>query len=273
MCIFNKKIPVGATALVTGASSGIGLEFSRALAEKGINVVLVSNQQEQLDATAAELRRKYPQLRFEPVFKNLADDDAAEWLLNYCKSHDIEVDILINNAGIFNFMKVVDMTAERLNLFVDLHVRSVTQLCRTFALDMLRRGCKGYIFNMASMCCWMPMPGIGAYAATKAYIRVLSRSMYLEMKDYGISVTVACPGGISTELFGLSPKLRKLAVRIGALTTPERFARNALRRVFNRRQQYVHGLLHRIAIVAVNNLPTCICVQVKHRLLDKNITR
>ena len=153
MCIFNKKIPVGATALVTGASSGIGLEFSRALAEKGINVVLVSNQQEQLDTTAAELRRKYPQLRFEPVFKNLADDDAAEWLLNYCKSHDIEVDILINNAGIFNFMKVVDMTAERLNLFVDLHVRSVTQLCRTFALDMLHRGCKGYIFNMASMCC------------------------------------------------------------------------------------------------------------------------
>ena len=273
MCIFNKKIPVGATALVTGASSGIGLEFSRALAEKGINVVLVSNQQEQLDATAAELRRKYPQLRFEPVFKNLADDDAAEWLLNYCKSHDIEVDILINNAGIFNFMKVVDMTAERLNLFVDLHVRSVTQHCRTFALDILRRCCKGYIFNMASMCCWMPMPGIGAYAATKAYIRVLSRSMYLEMKDYGISVTVACPGGISTELFGLSPKLRKLAVRIGALTTPERFARNALRRVFNRRKQYVNGLLNRIAIVAVNNLPTCLCVQVKHRLLDKNITR
>ncbi|MDD6777879.1 MAG: SDR family NAD(P)-dependent oxidoreductase [Bacteroidales bacterium] len=273
MLFFNKKIPVGATAIVTGASSGIGLEFSRALAEKGINVVLVSNQQEQLDEAAAELRQKYPQLRFEPVYKNLADADAAEWLLARCKSLGIEVDILINNAGIFNFMKVTDMKPERLDLFVDLHVRSVTQLCRTFARDMLERGCKGYIFNMASMCCWMPMPGIGAYAATKAYIRVLSRSMYLELKDYGISVTVACPGGISTELFGLSPKLRKLAVNIGALTTPQRFARNALRRMFNRRKQYINGLLNRIAIVAVNNLPTCLCVQVKHQLLDKNITR
>ena len=113
MCIFNKKIPVGATAIVTGASSGIGLEFSRALAEKGINVVLVSNQQEQLDAVAAELRRQYTSLRFEPVFKNLADADAAEWLLEYCKSHDITVDILINNAGIFNFMKITDMKPER----------------------------------------------------------------------------------------------------------------------------------------------------------------
>lgn len=273
MLFFNKKIPVGATALVTGASSGIGLEFSRALATMGINVVLVSNQKEQLDDVAAELRAKHPSLRFEPVFKNLADEDSAEWLLGYCKSHGIAVDILINNAGIFNFMKVVDMTPQRLNLFVDLHIRSVTQLCRTFALDMLDRGCKGYVLNMASMCCWMPMPGIAAYAATKAYIRVLTRSMYLEMKDYGISFTVACPGGISTELFGLSPKLRRLAVNIGALTTPERFARNALRRVFNRRKQYINGLLNRIAIVAVNNLPTCVCVQVKHRLLDKNITR
>lgn len=273
MIIFNKRIPVGATAIVTGASSGIGLEFSRALAERGINVVLVSNQREQLEAVAAELRLRHPQLRFEPVFKNLADTDAAEWLLARCKSLGIDVDILINNAGIFNFMKVTDMTAERLDLFVDLHVRAVTQLCRTFARDMLARGSKGYILNMASMCCWMPMPGIGAYAATKAYIRVLSRSMYLELKDYGISVTVACPGGISTELFGLSAKLRKLAVNIGALTTPERFARNALRRMFNRRKQYINGLLNRIAIVTVNNLPTCVCVQVKHRLLDKNITR
>ena len=111
MCIFNKKIPVGATAIVTGASSGIGLEFSRALAEKGINVVLVSNQQEQLDAVAAELRQQYPSLRFEPVFKNLAEADADEWLLEYCKKHGIEVDILINNAGIFNFMKITDMNS------------------------------------------------------------------------------------------------------------------------------------------------------------------
>ena len=273
MCIFNKKIPVGATALVTGASSGIGLEFSRRLAALGINVVLVSNQQEQLDDATAELRSAYPALKFYSVFKNLADADSAEFLLGYCLKNGIAIDILINNAGIFNFKKVIDMTPERLNLFVDLHMRSVTQRCRTFALDMLERGCKGYILNMASICCWMPMPGIAAYAATKAYIRVFSRSMYLEMKDYGISVTVACPGGISTELFGLSPGLRRLAVRIGALTTPQRFARNALRRVFNRRKQYINGFLNRLAIFVVANLPVRFCVVVKHQLLDKNVTR
>ena len=259
------------TVLITGASRGIGKAIAFRFSREGFRTVLCARGEGELFRTRDQLLALGAACLAVTADVGKAED--CRRLFEEAQKAFGTVDILINNAGIFNFMKVVDMTAERLNLFVDLHVRSVTQLCRTFALDMLRRGCKGYIFNMASMCCWMPMPGIGAYAATKAYIRVLSRSMYLEMKDYGISVTVACPGGISTELFGLSPKLRKLAVRIGALTTPERFARNALRRVFNRRKQYVNGLLNRIAIVAVNNLPTCLCVQVKHRLLDKNITR
>lgn len=273
MGLLNKKIPVGATALVTGASSGIGLEFSRALASMGINVVLVSNQQEQLDATLAELQTKYPNLRFTTIFKNLAEPDSAEYLLNQCKNEGIEVDILINNAGIFNFNEITDTSSARLNLYIDLHMRAVTQLSRLFAIDMMQRGCKGYIFNMSSMSCWMPFPGIGAYSATKAYIRVLSRTMYYELKDSGISVTVACPGGIATDLFGLPKNLQRFAVRIGVLATPQKFVRKALRRMFNRRKQYINGLLNRFAIFFVAILPTAVIMAAKRFLISRYATK
>lgn len=273
MGLFNKEIPIGATALVTGASSGIGLEFSRALASMGINVILVSNQPKQLDDAVAELKEKYPALHFCSVFKNLADADAADFLLEYCHDNNMEVDILINDAGIFNFNAITDTSASRLNLYIDLHVRAVTQLSRAFAADMQQRGCRGYIFNMSSMSCWMPFPGIAAYSATKAYIRVLSRAMYYELKDDGISVTVACPGGIATDLFGLPKNLQRLAVHIGALVTPQKFVRRALRRMFNRRKQYVNGLLNRISIVFVSILPTTAIMWAKHSLLTRYATR
>ena len=156
-----------------------------------------------------------------------------------------------------------------IDLFIDLHMRAVTHLCRTFALDMKQRGCRGYILNMSSMSCWMPMPGIAMYSATKAYIRVLSRSLAVELADDGITVMVACPGGIATDLFGLPRRLQRLGVRLGALATPQRFVAGALRRLFRRRRQYINGLLNRIAIVAVAMLPHRLRLVIKHRLLDR----
>lgn len=119
----------------------------------------------------------------------------------------------------------------------------------------------------------MPYPGIAAYSATKAYIRLLSRAMYYELKDDGISVTVACPGGIATELFGLSASLRRFAVNIGVLVTPQKFVRCALRRIFNRRKQYINGLLNRIAIVVVSIMPTPVVMSVKHQILSRYATK
>lgn len=273
MGLCDKKIPAGAMALVTGASSGIGLEFSRALASMGMNVVLVSNQDRQLEDVLAELSDAYPSQKFYKVFKNLAESDSADYLLDYCHSNGIDVDILINNAGIFNFNEITDTSAERLNLYIDLHIRAVTQLSRAFVLDMKRRQCRGYVLNMSSMSCWMPFPGIAAYSSTKAYIRVLSRAMYYELKDAGISVTVACPGGIATDLFGLSRSLQRFAVRIGVLATPQKFVRKALRRMFNRRKQYINGLLNRISIVFVSVLPTPAVMAAKRYLLSRYATK
>jgi short-subunit dehydrogenase len=184
---------------------------------------------------------------------------------------DMEVlpDLWVNNAGVFDFREVCDLTPERLDLYVNLHCRSLTQLCRAVAPRMAARG-SGEILNMSSMSCWMPMPGIAMYAATKAYIRAFSRALRLELKDSGVSVTVACPGGIATDLFGLPRNLQRLGVKLGALQTPQRFVIGAIRATLRHRKQHINGLIiNRLAIVAVGLLPDFLRIQVKRLLLDR----
>lgn len=145
-------------------------------------------------------------------------------------------------------------------------------MCRIFGERFALKG-RGYILNMSSMSCWMPMPGLALYASTKAFLRVFSRSLALELRDSGVKVMAAAPGGIATPLFGLPPKLMRLALGLGAVARPDKFAESAVRRLLKGRQQYVNGLLNRLAIVAVGCTPTGVRMQVKRRLLDRGIRK
>lgn len=261
----------GRWAVVTGADSGIGLCFCRELAGRGCNVVMVSNMAERLDKAAADVAREFG-VETLPIFSDLTRPQAAEQLYGRLDEAVPDWSILINNAGIFSFRELIDTPAAKADAFVDLHCRAVTQLSRLAAQHLARRG-EGYILNMSSMSCWTPMPGLSLYAATKAYIRVLSRSLHYEMRTRGVRVMVACSGGIATDLFGLPENLKRLAVRIGALDTPQGFARRAVSRLLRGRMQYINGPLNRIGIVAVGLTPTPLRMMVKSRLLDKGITR
>ncbi|MDE6393194.1 MAG: SDR family NAD(P)-dependent oxidoreductase [Muribaculaceae bacterium] len=261
----------GHMAVVTGASSGIGLCFCRTLAARGCGLVMISNQKEQLDQCAAAIASESG-VEAIPLFCDLTCDDAAEKIIGFIDSRGLDPDILINNAGIFSFLPVTDTSARRLECFISLHVSAVTMLSRAFADRFIRRG-GGRILNMSSMSCWMPMPGLAMYAATKSYIRVFSRSLHYETRESGVTVTVACPGGIATDLFGLPRNLQRLALRLGVLQSPEKFTRNAVRKMLKGRKQYINGWLNRLSIVFVASLPTRVRMAVKHRMLDKNITR
>ena len=256
----------GHLALVTGASSGIGLCFCRELARRGCNLVMVSNQQ-CLWQSAADVAAEYG-VEAYPFFCDLTDDDCAVQILGFLDSLSLEPDYLINNAGIFSFRKVTATAPDKVQCFIDLHVRTVTELSRAFAIRFAKRG-SGRILNMSSMSCWMPMPGIALYSATKAYIRVFSRALHYELRDSGVSVTVACPGGIATDLFGLPENLKRLAVNIGVLTRPETFARKAIDRMLRGKKQYINGMLNRFSIFFVAITPTRVRMLVKHRLLDR----
>lgn len=256
----------GHLALVTGASSGIGLCFCRELARRGCNLVMVSNQT-CLEECAEEISEEFG-VSACPFFCDLTTDDSAARILDFLDSQNLEPDYLINNAGIFSFKEVTATDPDKVRCFIDLHIRAVTELSRAFAIRFSERG-RGRILNMSSMSCWMPMPGIALYSATKSYIRVFSRALHYELRDRGVTITVACPGGIATDLFGLPENLKRLAINIGVLTRAETFARKAVNKMLCGKKQYINGLLNRFSIFFVAIMPTNVRMLVKHRLLDR----
>lgn len=243
----------GRWAIVTGASSGIGEQFAIALGQMDMNLVIISNQPDQLAKVADYIVYEYD-VKVHALDIDLGSHDAVERITSFLDSNAIEVTFLVNNAGIFNFSPVSKLSDKRINLYIDLHMRTVTLLCTAIAKRMVN-GDGGYILNMSSMSCWMPMPGIALYSSTKAYIRAFSRALRIELKDYGVSVTTACPGGIATDLFGLKDNLKRLGVGLGVLATPEKFAHKAIKKTLKGKAQYINGLINRFSIVFVASLP------------------
>jgi short-subunit dehydrogenase len=241
-------------ALVTGASSGIGLQYATVLAEKyKKDLVLVSNQEKELQEAAKEISEKYG-VKTVTLYKDLSTETAPQEVYDFCKENNLEIEILINNAGVFYFNDLCKTAESRVNLMLHLHIRTVTQMCRLFGMDMRERG-KGYILNMSSMSAWMAMPGIQCYNASKAYILNFSRSMWYEMKPHGVIVSAICPGAVDTGLYGLASNLRKLAVALHVSIPPKKLAQKALKKMFKGKKQYMPGTLNHFFVPLIKHLP------------------
>ena len=241
-------------ALVTGASSGIGLVFATALArDYHTDLLLVSNQEQEQIAVAQQLEQQYG-VQATALCRDLSRQDAAEELHKYCIDNDLQVDILINNAGVFFFNPLVDTSMKRFELMLMLHVVTVAKLCRLFGEDMCKRG-NGYILNMSSMSAWMAYPGIQTYNSTKAFIYNFSKSLWYEFKPKGVGITVMTPGAVDTALFGLSPKWRKIAVRLTVSIPPEKLVKIALRRMFKKKKKGMPGFLNWLATPLLKHTP------------------
>lgn len=249
-------------SLVTGASSGIGLQYATALArDYHSDLLLVSNQQEELDRVAAELAATYGVLT-TAHFADLSLNDAAEQLFAWTKENNFTVDVLINNAGVFFFNPYIETSMKRIELMLQLHVMTVAKLTRLFAEDMAKRSVsdsglpmKGYILNMSSMSAWMAMPGIQTYNASKAFIYNFSKSLWYEFKPLGVGITVMAPGAVDTALFGLSPKLRKLAVNLTVSIPPEKLVKRALKKLFKNKKADTPGFLNWLATPLLKHTP------------------
>ncbi|MBQ8100071.1 MAG: SDR family NAD(P)-dependent oxidoreductase [Paludibacteraceae bacterium] len=241
-------------ALITGASSGVGKAYATVLArDYGHDVLLVSNQENELQELAARLTQQYG-VKALPYYSNLAREEAAEELYRWCGDNHVEVDILINNAGMFFWQPLIEAAAGKAQTMLMLHMVTPAMLCRLFGEDMCRRK-KGWILNMSSMTAWMPFPGIQCYNATKAFVLSFSKSIWYEMKPYGVGVTTLTPGAIDTPLYGLNDKARRQLVRFGISFPPERFAQIALRRMFKKRKQAMPGWVNHIAVPLLKHLP------------------
>ena len=247
--------PGSAWALVTGAGSGIGRCYALRLAALGYNLVLAGNRPEPLETVRREVETSSPETRIRTVSIDLARIGAAEELHDFTRREGIEIDVLINNAGIFSFCDLLRTPAERIERIILLHDLTNTEMCRLYAADMVRRGCRGHILNMSSYSLWMPFPGLSLYSASKAYLRAFSVAFAKEVREHGIRVTAVCPAGVATDLYGLTPRWQRIGLRLGVLISADACARRGLRALWRGRRTIVPDWWNRIWIPLCKLLP------------------
>ncbi len=230
----------GRTALVTGASMGIGECMARELAERGAHLVLVARSKEKLQALAAELRSRHG-VMVHVMPADLSRTEGPHELMESVLEAGIEVDLLVNNAGLGDFGMFEEQGTSKMTSLIDLNVRALVVLTRLFLKPMQERG-KGGILNIASTAAFQPIPKLALYSASKAFVLSFTEAIWSELKGSGIRVMCLCPGNTESrfhETAGIPPKYRFLQVKTIDLV------RHGLR-VFSEtdRPTTIHGFLN-----------------------------
>ena len=240
-------------ALVTGGTSGMGLEYCRQLAAMGCNILMVSIQNELLETLPKTLSADYG-VKAWGLFMDLSKESAASEIWDYCQQQNLDIDILVNNAGMFFFHELDAATQGKALTMIQLHIMTPTRLVMLFGEAMKQRR-RGYIVNMSSMTANLPTPGTTVYSATKAYLNSFSRSMYFEMRPYGVGVTTVLPAAVATPLYRMKPSMMKLGVAIGLIRTPQWLVRRALHGMLHRRHVVKPGVMNYLVPALIKLLP------------------
>lgn len=232
----------GKTALVTGASSGIGEEFARQLAARGMHLVLVARSAGKLQALADELSARHG-IRVQVIPGDLGKPGAARQLLEACQSRGLHVDLLANNAGCGTFGAFETISPERDNEMIQLNCVALCDMAHAFIPPMLAKG-EGAIINTASSAGFQPTPWFAAYGATKAFALSLSESLWALYRRRGIRVTAVCPGPVATGFFAATQSNIQDVKLFQHTLTAERVVREGLRAMERRRPTIVNGRLN-----------------------------
>lgn len=191
----------GKTALITGASSGIGQELAKLFAQDGYNLVLVGRSDEKLDRLGEVFKSNYGTDQVTVINKDLSEEDAAQDVYSQVKAKGITVNVLVNDAGVGLYgLFATDTDWEREKSMIHLNVLSLTQMTKLFLYDMLARN-EGRILNLASLLSITPSPLMAVYAGTKAYVYNFTQSLVNELKDTNVTITALLPNATDTDFF------------------------------------------------------------------------
>lgn len=188
------------TALVTGASMGIGEEFARQLAAKGYDLILVARSTDKLEAIAAELNQKYNRLT-QVITADLTEPNACETVFEKVEMAGQSVDLLVNNAGFGDYSAFDKSDRAKQTAMIQLNVQALVELTHLVLPTMQARN-GGSIINVASIAAFQSMPYLSVYAATKAFVLSFSTALWAEVKEQGIYVQCLCPGATESN-FGV----------------------------------------------------------------------
>lgn len=253
------------TALVTGASSGIGADLARELARRGHGLTLVARRAERLEALAEELADRG--VRIEVLPTDLTDRSARAELPGRVGELGLEVDVLVNNAGLSTTGPVHRADPEGELRMMEVDVVAVADLCARFLPPMVERG-RGAVLNVASTAAFQPLPGQAGYAAGKAFVLSYTRSLSGELRGTGVTATALCPGPVETEFAetaGFDEETAKGSLPGFMWEPAEAVARAGIEGLDGGQLVVIPGTTNRVAAALANLAPKQLLVQVLSR--------
>ncbi|MGI0480980.1 SDR family NAD(P)-dependent oxidoreductase [Geminocystis sp. CENA526] len=180
------------TALITGASSGIGKAFAEELAQRNYNLIIVARSNSLLVELKEKLESQYG-IKVTVICQDLSLPRAGESIFNQVKQENIFVDLLVNNAGFGDYGRFTDRTLSKQLDMIQVNITALVELTYLFLQEMKTQG-KGEIINVSSIAGYQPLPYLSVYAATKAFVLSFSEALWAEYKSYGIKILALCPG-------------------------------------------------------------------------------
>lgn len=226
----------GKTALITGASSGIGAAFARELAARGMKLVLTARDREALERLAAELTTKH-QAPAHIIVADLSAADAVAQITSATRDSGLAIDLLINNAGLMTYGPFEESEAAQNQAALMVNIAALVNLTRAYLPAMLERQ-SGAMINVASVAAFQPVPYLSLYAATKAFVLSFSTALWEECRGRKVNVLALCPGTTATQLFD---RAQAPEAALGKPRTPEQVVATALAALTRGRSIVVDG--------------------------------
>lgn len=248
-----------ATALVTGASAGLGLEFAKLFAKDGHAVVLVARRLDRLQALAKELEGGHG-IRAEAIAADLMDPDAPQAIAAEVERRGLTIDFLVNNAGFGLVGAFHQNDAQKERGMIEVNVTALTMLTHAFLPGMVQRK-RGRILNVGSTAGFQPGPFMSTYYATKAFVSTWSQALSHELEGTGVTCTLSCPGATVTEFATIAGNDRSRLFRMGAMRA-DVVAAQAYRAMHAGKRVIVHGFTNKLSAASSRLTPTAILLPI-----------
>lgn len=237
-------------ALITGASKGIGKAIAYNLASRKINLLLVARSESLLNEVSAELTAKYG-IEVKYLCADLANNDSAKIILDWVEKNNIQINILINNAGYGLSGSFEKYTAQAHTEMMNVNMTSLVKLTSLF-LPMLKRQKQSYILNIASTAAYQAVPYLSVYSASKSFVVSFSRALQYELRKTNVAVTCVSPGGADTD-FALRADIGKKAKKAGEKLNmdPNEVAAIAVNSMFKKKREVITGFINKLGAFLV----------------------